>query len=545
MTTPDQHEQLGQPSGAGTSEGDEFGFGSPEFEQQLLAQQNSAPVDTPAPSPTKPEEDIYKAVSGAGFTSDRKVAVKIERPMVSDRQTPAYEVVDTASARAEHTAGMVASFPNMKEDRAHPDLAWASSAMGGMMTLPLNNQYEAALSREDSDWRQGLADNGDMIRSRIPTLPAQKNAKLTGDAAVQRAAAFLGLGDIYTSAMWNSGFWVTFKPAPDTAWMELNRLLGSEEIRLGRQTYGLIHSGLTALTQQTVIAFLLKYVYATSVDPTEMPISSIPLYLSVHDIPNFIMGFIAANFPHGYTITRSCITDPKVCRYTHEETLDVTEMQIVDNAQLSSPELRAHMRRRAMGGTKLAEVLKYQETLPANTSSVQELKSGSGKTIRVRLAPPSAEREFEAAHAHVDEVVTGVQRTVQADTSVRRRTAMMNEAFASSELRTYEHWVKDFEIDTNTIEDEEDIAQSLGFFSRDHTLRDSFYKAVSAYIDKSVVSLQCLTPLVCPKCGANHQNKSEHLSAEFSDVIPIDVIQVFSLLAEYKKRLILSRLGDE
>jgi len=506
------------------------------------AEPTAAPQAPQAAAPVNPR-DPFRAIVDS-LASGEPARAQMARDMVSDKQTPAIESLRMPSADIHQNTDLLSRFPNMTKSASEDDAEWLSTFIDGLRMVSANRQYLNALTREGSDWRQGLFDNGDVIRSQIPRFARPKGEMLTGSSAIQHAVSYLGLGDTFTAAMWNSGFWVTFTPMPEVAWLELNRLLGAEEVRLGRNSYGLAHSGTTQLTQETIVNYVLQFVYSTSVKSNEMPVASIPQYLSVHDINSFLWGFVCANFPHGFTIERSCVVDPTHCRNKVEETLEMPELQVVDNSVLDTG-LRAHMRKRQQGSVPLQAVLDYQEKLALNTPQVVDVQTGSGKVVKMTLSPPTALQAFDMSHAHVDMVTTAVQKTVTQDTSLRERHMALNDYFTATEMRIYQHWVKSIELgDGNIVEKEEDIQKLLGTFSKDATMRMSFLDEISKYIDKSVASIIALSPMVCKKCGADHSRKSAH-NPELRDVIPFDITHVFSLLAEFKARMVRARASIE
>lgn len=531
--------------------------------QQVAAQAEaeapvtSTPVETPptevvtddavfAEAPAEPVVDSTpeeeEAIAAYGFTAIDPARVKITRPTVSDKQTPSVESLDMPPARLEHMESQVSRVPNLSDSSDMNDVNWSRTFMGSASYLPQENQYKGALEREDADWQQGLFDNNAMVRSVTPRFSRNNKEKLTGDSAVQYALSYLGLGDLYVVNLWNSGFWVTFKPAPDVSWETLNRLLAAEDIRIGRSSYGLSHSSHTALTQATIVDYISQFVYSTSVKTAEMPISDIRKYMSVHDIPNFIYGFLAANYPHGLTIDRACVAGPEKCREVISQTLEMTELQVVDNSMVDTPELRAHVRQRQAGSVALADVLRYQKNLRANAPYAYDVLSGSQKKIRFHLAPPSAEKEFEMSYNYIEDIKQGVLSAVTADTSVAERNTMMNESIAATDMCVFSHWVQAIEFEPeNIVDDPAAISKMLLNFTKDATLRDNFMRAVMQYIDRSVVSILGIAPLTCSKCGAVHSRPHDD-HPEFSDFIPLDIVNVFCHLAEFKSRIIRARV---
>lgn len=434
---------------------------------------------------------------------------------------------------------LVRRMPNLSRDSAPSDARWASSFFGGQLNVPLNNDVETSLYREGSDWRQGVTVNGESIYSTIPRFPTPNNARLEGAQAIQAAFQHMELGDIFHAAMWNSGFWVSFKPAPDSLWITINRLLGTEVMNISRETYGILHSTATSLAISTIIDSILPYVYGTSVNPNEMPLTSIPEHLSVLDEHDFIWGFIVANYPNGFNIERSCVADPSKCRHVIKELLHVREMQFVDNAAL--PEnMKAHMRSRSIGSMSLKSVKEYQEKLHQTTDAVITLSTASGATASMKLSTPSSQRKNQQADQYIDSTREDVLRSVTSDTPASQRTTLYNEYLSATEMRLYQHWVKEITLGTNSINDPNDIAQTLGMWTRDATLRTQFFEQVQKFINNTSLSAIALEAATCPNCGQSHSREEQKLRGHI-DCVPVDVVQLFSNLAEFKVQLVAAR----
>lgn len=465
--------------------------------------------------------------------------VVIKKPTTKPGEAPFPDVTVMPAAPLNVQSRLLEGFPNMSDEMSTDMQRWSSTFLESITAMPSNNDLEPALRRDGSEWRQGVEINGDLIRSTTPRFSKPTNATISGEQAIQMAFSHMGIGDFFHAAMWNSGFWVTFKPAPEPVWLAINRLLGADVSRINRETYGLLHSTATSLTISTLISAILPYVYGTSVNASEMKVTDIPQYLSTQDEHDFIWGFIAANYPDGFSIDRSCIADPSKCRAVTTETLNVAEMQVVDNQGLSEFH-RNHMRSRGMGTMSIKSVKEYQERLEQALDAVVELKSLTGKVSKVTFRVPLADKKARMADNYVDDIKQSVLATTDKNMPIPQREALYEEMATATEMRMYQHWVKSIEIDSNTIEDEETIASVLGQWTRDYELRKQFFEAVSKFINNSSMSVIGLEAFKCPVCGADH-NRPEQKLRERIDYIPIDVVQLFSNLAEFKTRIVQAR----
>lgn len=492
----------------------------------------AAPAVETATTPSTSIDDV-KGISFGGLPHN----VTIERPTVKPGKAPVNEELSVPPAPLSTQEEVLRTMPNLRDVTEESDVEWGRTLLHSNSMSPIlaDGNLEDIFSREGSDWGQGIKVNGDTLRSRVPTFPRVENAKVTGDQAIQLAYSHMQMGDIFHAAMWNSGFWVSFKPAPEPVWMTINRMLGNETLRVDRKTYGLLHSNATALTISTIINAILPYVYSTSVNPSEMPITSLAEHLSNLDEHDFIWGFIAANYPNGFNIERPCEVDPSKCRTVIKETLNVQELQIVDKEKLPEP-CRNHMRQRQAGQMSLKSVIEYQERLQQAMDSVVVIKGQSGQEASIVFSVPSSIKKARMSDAYADDIQESVIKAVTSKAPAAQRPAVYEEFATATEMRMYQHWVKEIRIGTNVIEGERDIANILGAWTRDSDMRIQFFKEISSFIKKCSFTAIGLEAAKCPACGADHSNPEQKLRGRI-DYIPLDVVMLFSSLAEFKSRL--------
>ena len=66
--------------------------------------------------------------------------------------------------------------------------------------------------------------------------------------------------------LFNSGFWVFFKPASPMEMLTLRMMTTGDKVELGRRSYGLTHSNHIVYSLSRIFEMALAHVYATSVD---------------------------------------------------------------------------------------------------------------------------------------------------------------------------------------------------------------------------------------------------------------------------------------
>lgn len=506
--------------------------------EETDSSEGKSPVTANVP---EEEKSIFVSMPALEFDTPPH-NVSTANPTVMDGKGHFPEVLSLPSSSSATQAKLVSKFPNLKDVKNAADLNWGQVFMQSVTMVPLDDDIDTSLSRPDSDWHQSLEHNGENIRSAIPRFKKVSNSEVSGEQGMQMAFTHMGMGDFFHTALYNSGFWVTFTPAPESVWLNINRILGTDVIGISRQTYGMLHSSATSLAISTIINSLLPFVYATSVDAKSMPVKDIPKYLSVHDEHDFIWGFIAANYPNGVSIERSCIVDPNACREVIKEKLNLTELQIVDRASIPM-ENKLHMRSRAHGSMSLESVKKYQDSIIATTDRVVTLKGAAGNEAKFILSIPSSEKKSRMSNAYVEEVQELIMAAVTDEDPGPARVGLYEQHMNATEMRMYQHWVKRIELSddrNNAIVDEKTIASTLGTWTRDMELQNQFFDAMSKFINDTNLSAIGMEPAKCPKCGGDHTRPEQKLRGRI-DYIPLDLIQVFSYLAEFKTRLISAR----
>jgi hypothetical protein len=510
----------------------------PNITPQSVPDAVPQPAVVQRPEETKELPKIDAAeLPGMKFEDEKSQNVTPSRATVSPGTVNVNETCMFPSASSAYHEALSRGFPSLRQLSSAEDRRWGATYLNSLWTNPADNALQSSLSREGSDWRQGVHVNGELLRSQVPHYQAPVNKIVTGEQALTLAYAHMEMGDIFHAGMWNSGFWVTFKPAPEPVWLNINRLLGADVTRLCRDTYGLLHSTATSLTVSTIIDAILPFVYATSVNPGEMAINDIPQHLKASDELDFIWGFICANYPRGFNIERSCLADPSKCRTVISEVIHPQELQWVDNAAL--PEFcRSHMRNRGAGKMSLANVKEYQERLDAHLGQV--ITIGKNRTTELTLSSPTSHQKRIMTEAYVEGIKSSVLSSVTDDVPMSQRESMYQEHMAATEMRMYQHWVSKIVFDSITVDKPEDIANILGIWTRDNDLRVQFFEEMAKFLDKTSVSVLALQAVVCPNCGADHSSPTQ-IGLGKIDCVPIDIIQVFSLLAEFKTRVISAR----
>jgi hypothetical protein len=506
-------------------------------------------------------EDFDELVLANAAANNAKVENEnaIEEPL---NETPAVENINTKpfleinyTTPAKNETNPLLSLPSSYssitkqkiEEAANVKLAdtdesrkWAGVITSGLRQTMDADIFTETLNSEESNYRQFMDHNNKKIGGIEPKLPSMDNAELSGERGVIRILSALGLGTLFTTPLWHTGIWITFKAPTESAIIELNRTLVSDKIRFGRATYSLAFSNLTSYTTDRLVKFALQHIYDTTIklEDNEKDISTqLCDLISCQDIPSILWGLVCTMYPNGFQYSRSCINDPERCSYVVEELLAVNKLQWVDNKGLSDWQ-KTHMSIRRAGSKSLADVTHYKEQLLRTQSKQVEIETGSGVNLDLIIKTPSITEHIDAGQRWVGQIIKFVEETLESDKSESDRNAYIIQHGQATAMRQYSHWVESIEIGTNTVKDRESIEDVLNGMSASDSIRSSFIKSVINYINGSTISVIGIPVFDCPKCGMGQEI---NMLPRHTDVIPLDVHQLFFALATQRIKRIEKR----
>lgn len=404
---------------------------------------------------------------------------------------------------------------------------WASDVTEGLDLNTYGEAFVPTLEDESAEFRHKFEHGGVNMMGATPRLKVAENQNLKGERAIIRLIGHLGLGTLYQAPMWHSGLWVTFKPPTETEIVELNRVLMANKISLGRATYGLAFSNVTAYTVDTLMEFAIRHVYDISAKAEDITIDNLRDHLSCQDIPSFLWGFICTMYPKGYRYRRACIADPHKCNHVVEETLNVTKLQWVNTATLTDWQ-KTFMSGRQSKTKELSSIARYKEELKRIQKSKVVIAKDNGVGISITLKTPSVSEYVEAGHRWIGDIVETVERALASDASMKERNDVIIRYGQASAMHQYSHWVESIEYETNMVDDKETIENTLDILSSDDEIRVRFTDAVTDYINKSMMSVVGIPVFDCPACGVTHEGHAT--LPQYKNIIPLDMVQLFFAL---------------
>ena len=381
-----------------------------------------------------------------------------------------------------------------------------------------------SLQRPDSMWRQSVTSGGQQLTAGLPRFEgAEGGSKLTGDHAVMKMQAVLGIGAIVRVPLWHSGLWVCLKAPTEAALLELDRRIAAEKVLLGRVTNGLLFSNTSVYVTSYLVNFALAHVYEASYkfNKTE----ELKAKIKISDIPTLLWGLIGTIYPNGYPFHQPCVTDPSVCTHITEELLNISKLSWTDDRALTDFQ-RGLMARKTSKFTDI-ELARYEEEHGFNKLATLELKSGLTAQLRV----PNLEQYEQGGADWVDGIVQQVDQAFGGTIKGEERNTFIMEQGQITALRQYAHWVDKLILNgEDTIEDTGTIQNVLATMTADEEIFNNFFTGIGKFMDATTISLIGIPKFNCPKCGkpmTAEEKAHPHL-------IPLDVQNVFFTLLAHR-----------
>lgn len=456
----------------------------------------------------------------------------------SDAVTNDVDAIVFPSNFDKETRDVLTKMPNIKLLDDPDTRKWATDVSEGLELTTHNEAFVSSLEDESSDFRQRLEDNNISLMAGSPKFKSVQNETLKGERAVIRVISHLGMGTLFQVPLWHSGLWVTFKPPTESELIELNRILISDKIMFGRYTYGLVFSNTISYTTDRLIDFALAHVYDITAKSEAINVDNIKQHISCLDIPSLLWGFVCTMYPKGFKYRRACINDPEKCNYVLEETLNVIKLQWTNSNALNSWQ-KTFMAGRQSKTKDLEMINRYKDELRSAKHKRVVINEGLDNEVSIIIKTPNVVEYIEAGYRWVNDITEIVNRTMGLNAKDEERNTLVTRYGQASAMRQYVHWVDSVEYDTNIINDSETIETLLDALSSDDIIRSAFIKGVTEYINECTLSVIGIPVYDCPKCKQTQE--AEHKLPAHTNIIPIDVIQLFFALLGIKMGSLTSR----
>ena len=360
-----------------------------------------------------------------------------------------------------------------------------------------------------------------------------KAGELSGERATIAVINALGIGTMATVPLWHTGMWVTFKAPSEASFLELQRAMIDDKIRVGRDSYGLAFSNTTAYTTERLVNFALSHVYRTSLSDvnSDDPVA-LKKILSCHDIPSLLLGVLCTIYPNGFQYKRACMTDPEKCNHVAQERLNLFKIQWTNSRGLTAWQNSHMAAARASNSKKLVDIEKYQSEM-LDTQPRTVIIKGNNRDITTRLKVPNIEQYIQAGHSWIGGIAQFVNGALGVDTNNDERNNYITLHSQATAMRQFSHWVESISMDFSedgptVIRDQSSLEEVIGSMSSDDSIRNNFIEEVTKYINDSAISVIGIPVYDCPSCGS--EQTSEVVYPKATSIIPLDMYQTFFAL---------------
>lgn len=483
------------------------------------------PLDTENVSDSDDEQEAYNPPSiNVHVTMDLPA-----RRELTEKEAKRYKSADDAGVPFEFAAALHVdqnvfnaiseNFPKIK-----PEEVYLAKMYEGLAHFQRNNALGNSLDRVNGDWRQFVDNGTERLRAGSPKL-SEGGPKATGEAAVMRAKALMGLGQVYSIPLWHSGFWINIKTPDESALLELDQYIATNKVELGKVTNGLLFSNDSVLLNKALVDFVIRLVYDSSL--TDNSPENLKKHILLTDLPSLIWGLAVAVWPNGFKYIAPCVRKPEACTHVVEEILNIARLHWVDNSMLSEDQ-RRHMARRGRDKYTLESIEKYQAAHRYHTDDLTVIAINDRTKFRLRV--PSLADYETAGNLWIDGIRSMIEGGLAADLSDRERAQYMFDQGSVTALQQYAHWVKEIAIqngDSDEIFDDETVmARILAAMTKDDDARTEALDAFKKFIDESTIALVGIPAYKCPACQTP-QNDEE---AKHPYLIPLEVNRIFFTL---------------
>lgn len=440
--------------------------------------------------------------------------------------------------------------PNLDTGGTEKARQWHNVMQSSLTYMPLKGMYVNRLNDEKSKFSQVLEYGGDRLYG---AAPSNKNkpgvTEIEGERAILKLVTQLGIGGLHRTPLYNSGFWVYFKPAAETELLELNAIISQDKVILGRDSYGLAHSNHVSFAMSRVFEIALRHVYETSVKQSELPLNKLGDHIAPQDIHAFIWGFLCANYPSGFHYERACSSNPTKCNHVVKGNLSIPKTLVVDVERLNDWQ-KNHMRSFATGSMTLNDVKRYFSELTHMHSRRIILNKGTEHELAFTLRTPTMRQYIDQGFKYISALVESVNRSLSIDVSNDQRNIAIDQNSRAEKLCQWIHFFESVEfgslsdesnLSSSIIRDHDTIVKSLATLSSTDSISEQIINEVVRYVEDSTISIMAIPAFDCPACGDPQEKQTEKHYPRMAAYIPLDVLQVFFGLLARRVTRIMSR----
>lgn len=475
-------------------------------------------------------------------TIDPKAEIRILSKNPSLQPYTAANSLALISSSATDFQRDLASLPNIQHGEEN-SVRWIEAVVKATEHILDGDIFKTILANPDSTWTNRPTYDGKPLT--VGKLkPKDSSGIVSGEAAVMKVKARLGLGSIVPIPLWHTGGWITLKAPSNAAIYELNRRIAQEKITLGRQTNGMIFSNTGVYIQSYLINFILAHVYDTTFGTKDT--KELKDIILTTDMPSLVWGILCAMYPDGYQLAEPCVAQITKCNHVAEGKVNIARLRVVDTARLSESQMK-HMARR--NGTHSKEELKkYQEEFKF-TKRNADIEGGDGMSIDMTI--PTIASFEEVGFNWVDSLVNMVDSAFRVPLKGGDRDEYVTQQGRLASLRQYSHWIHGIQMaegkDGEVYTDRATIDDIFSDFSADDVIRTSILNSIGTYIEDCTIAVIGYPNIECPSCDLRYGDSlvepdEKDVGAEpeiirgenVPEFIPMDLTTTFFTLCEQR-----------
>lgn len=396
----------------------------------------------------------------------------------------------------------VGKLPNIQHSDQKSGQEWLTAVVKGLEHLVDGDVFRNRLAEEDSTWTNRPTHDGKPLTlSRLK----QKDSSgiVSGEAAVLKVKARLGLGSIVPVPLWHTGGWITLKAPTNAAIFELNRRIAQEKITLGRITNGMIFSNSGVYIQSYLVNFIMAHVYDSTFGTKDS--EELKQIILSTDLPSLVWGIVCSMYPDGYDLIEPCVAQITKCNHVTKGKVNIARLRVVDTSKLSESQMK-HMSRRTGTHTE-AELTKYQEEFKFS-SKIVPIDGTGDEPFTMEMRVPTIAQFEQVGFNWVDSLVNMVDSAFRVPLKGGERDQYITEQGRLANLRQYSHWIKEVTMgtgdDSDVINDQDTIDSICSDFSADETIRVSILNSIGSYIEECTIAIIGYPNTECPSCNLRY-----------------------------------------
>ena len=397
----------------------------------------------------------------------------------------------------------------------------------------LSGMFQDRFTDTNSHFLQGVEDKTGNLNTIGQVKYRNTEGELKGDIAVLKVSKLLGLGDTVTVMLPHSGLVLTIKPPTETDLIDFYNTVFREKVVFGRATYGLTLSNYSVHINNRLFDFIVKHV--TNINNKEISKQDLKDYILINDLPILAWGFARAIYPNGFDYQRACINTEEHCTHIEKATLSLDKLLFVDNTALSEFQRSVLLEPRG----SMHDLNSYRRYQSEHT----KVKAGEflvRENFKIRLRLPTINQYVTDGLGWVNRISNLVERTLleTPDVTDEEKEDIINNYVKSSILKQFNHFIDVIEMEDSVIQDRDSVNAVLEILSAEDEIRSVVNEQIIKYKSDTAIALVGIPEYKCPTCG---KDQSQPVSERFTNIIPLDVMNLFFTLVTLRISKVLER----